>query len=226
MSYVAIIPAAGQGKRMKAGKNKLLLEVESQPILVQTVSVFDADPDCTEIIIVMNKDEEEIISSLFPSGGFPTPITLVHGGAERQHSVYNGLMAVRDAECVLVHDGARPFITQATIKRVVAAVKETGAAICGVPVKDTIKRVCDGKVEETVERSQLWSVQTPQGFTYSILKEAHEKAEKEAFLGTDEASLVERTGRPVAMVLGEYENIKVTTPEDLLIAEAFKRKKV
>lgn len=225
MKYTVIIPAAGQGKRMKAGKNKLLLEVGCQPILLHTVRIFERDSNCKEIIIVLNSDEEQVISSFLQACRFSTPIMFVHGGEERQHSVYNGLTAVKKTDYVLVHDGARPFITLEVIERILQKAKETGAAICGVPVKDTIKRVCNGEVKETVERTQLWSVQTPQGFSVSILKEAHEKAAAEGYVGTDEASLVERMGQPVAMVLGDYENIKVTTPEDLLIAEVFTKRR-
>lgn len=218
--YTVIIPAAGQGTRMNAGKNKMLLELDNQPIFIHTVRVFECDPSCTEIIIVVNKKEEEMISSFLLPFSFQTKIIFVHGGAERQDSVYNGLCAV-SGDYVLVHDGARPFITREIISNLVEETSKHGSAICGVPVKDTTKKVIDGVVTETIERSSLWSVQTPQAFKTEILREAHELAKEEQFLGTDEASLVEKLGYPVRMVMGDYRNIKITTPEDLIIAEGF-----
>jgi 2-C-methyl-D-erythritol 4-phosphate cytidylyltransferase len=147
----------------------------------------------------------------------------VAGGSERQYSVWNGLKRVADAaDVVLVHDAARPLVTAQTIEAVIKAAREQGAAIAAVPEKNTIKVVSDaGIVKSTPVRSTLWAVQTPQGFRKEILIEANEKAETDGFLGTDDASLVERLGRPVHVVMSDYSNIKVTTPEDLLVAEAF-----
>jgi 2-C-methyl-D-erythritol 4-phosphate cytidylyltransferase len=134
--------------------------------------------------------------------------------------VYNGLQAVDDVGIVLVHDGARPFISHKKIEDLVHKAQETGAATLAVPVKDTIKRVVNGVVVETVERSTLWSVQTPQAFIPSLVIDAHHQANKENYIGTDDASLIERIGNPVSIVLGDYTNIKLTTPEDLLLAKA------
>ncbi|MBO9131068.1 2-C-methyl-D-erythritol 4-phosphate cytidylyltransferase [Bacillus sp. 165] len=221
MNYTLIIPAAGQGKRMGAGKNKLFLEVASIPLIVHTLKVFERDIKCKQIILVINEQEQDIFRQFIEKYRLNKKVIFVPGGAERQDSVYNGLMKVQDGEFVIVHDGARPFVTQEIIDTVLHSAEEYEAAICAVPVKDTIKRVQDRTVQETVERSSLWAVQTPQAFRLSALVEAHEQARQEAFLGTDDASLVERLGKQVGVVEGSYYNIKVTTPDDLLVAESF-----
>lgn len=147
-------------------------------------------------------------------------ISIVSGGIERQHSVYNGLQAVKEGEIVLIHDGARPFIRLEKIHELVKEAQEHGAAIPAVPMKDTVKKVRNGMAEETVERSSLWAVQTPQAFRVSLVLEAHKRAQEEGYIGTDDASLVERMGKKVKIVEGDYRNIKLTTPDDLLFAEA------
>lgn len=225
MNYQVIVLAAGKGKRMKAGKNKQFIELEGKPVIIHTLSVFEADPWCSEIKLVINEKEKDIFKELLHQYPVQKIKEMVIGGGERQDSVYNGLTSFQSAEIVLVHDGARPFISQEVIHNLVEKASKEGAAIVGVPVKDTIKRVSKaGVVEETVERSSLWSIQTPQAFRYPILKEAHEKAKTENYLGTDEASLVERIQVPVHIVEGEYENFKLTTPEDLILAKAFLQK--
>ena len=225
MNYQVIVLAAGQGKRMKAGKNKQFIELEGKPVIIHTLSVFQADPWCNEIKLVINEKEKDIFQELLHQYPIPKMNEMVLGGEERQDSVYNGLNSLQTSEIVLVHDGARPFISREVIHNLVETATSEGAAIVGVPVKDTIKRVSrDGVVEETMERSSLWSIQTPQAFRYPILKEAHEKAKTEGYLGTDEASLVERINVPVHIVEGEYENFKLTTPEDLILAKAFLQK--
>ncbi|MEA3319817.1 MAG: 2-C-methyl-D-erythritol 4-phosphate cytidylyltransferase [Bacillota bacterium] len=225
MNYQVIVLAAGQGKRMKAGKNKQFIELEGKPVIIHTLSVFEADPWCKEINLVINEKEKDIFKELLIQYPVPKIKEMVLGGEERQDSVYNGLTSLQAAEIVLVHDGARPFISRDVIHNLVEKASKEGAAIVGVPVKDTIKRVSvAGIVEETVERSSLWSIQTPQAFRYPILKAAHEKAKTENYLGTDEASLVERIQVPVHIVQGEYENFKLTTPEDLILAKAFLQK--
>lgn len=225
MNYQVIVLAAGQGKRMKAGKNKQFIELEGKPVIIHTLSVFEADPWCSEIKLVINEKEKDIFTELLTQYPIQKVKEMVIGGEERQDSVYNGLTSLQSAEIVLVHDGARPFISREVIHNLVEKASEDGAAIVGVPVKDTIKRVsAAGVVEQTVERSSLWSIQTPQAFRYLILKEAHEKAKTENYLGTDEASLVERINVPVHIVQGEYENFKLTTPEDLILAKAFLQK--
>jgi 2-C-methyl-D-erythritol 4-phosphate cytidylyltransferase len=221
MKYTLIIPAAGQGKRMGAGKNKLFLPIASIPLIIHTLQVFEQDEKCTKIILTINEEERVLFQRLITEYNLKKDIILVKGGAERQNSVYNGICHAAGAEYVLVHDGARPFVTQTIIDRVLHMAAKKGASICAVPVKDTIKRVHDETVEETVERSSLWAVQTPQGFRLPLLQEAHEQAYQQSFLGTDDASLIERLGKEVGVVQGSYYNIKVTTPEDLIVAESF-----
>ncbi|WP_223595903.1 2-C-methyl-D-erythritol 4-phosphate cytidylyltransferase [Neobacillus bataviensis] len=225
MSYQVILPAAGQGKRMGAGKNKLLLTLNEIPVLIHTLRVFDEDEACDGIILAIHHQDEAEFIALLKKHQIKKVINLVPGGKERQHSIYNALKTVKSAGIILVHDAARPFIQREHIHRLSEKAVETGAAIIGVPAKDTMKKVQDGIVAETVERSSLWAVQTPQAFRISLLKEAYENAEKDQFLGTDDASLVERLNHPVAMVEGDYDNIKLTTPEDLFFAEAILEKR-
>lgn len=221
MFYEVIILAAGQGKRMKAGRNKIFLELANDPLIVQTIKVFDQDPYCKHIILPINPQEKQLFEELIEQYQFQKNIQLVAGGKERQNSVYNGLkyVSATDTNIVLVHDGARPFVKRELIYQLVKSANEQGSAIPGVPVKDTIKRVKDRQVIDTVERSSLWAVHTPQAFRVSVLKKAHEAAEDRGFLGTDDASLVEEVGDAVYMVEDDYDNIKITTPEDLYIAE-------
>ncbi|WP_409303707.1 2-C-methyl-D-erythritol 4-phosphate cytidylyltransferase [Peribacillus sp. SCS-155] len=225
MLYEVVIPAAGQGKRMKAGKNKLFIELDHIPIIVHTINVFEHDPNCKKIILAINPNEEEIFKQYIAQYGFKTDIKLVPGGKERQQSVYNGINHASEDSIVLVHDGARPFITHQLIDRLVIAANEHGGAIIAVPVKDTIKKGLHNIVIETVERSSLWAVQTPQAFRLSVLKNAHELAEAAGFQGTDDASLLERNGEEVIIIEGNYDNIKITTGEDLYFAEAILQKK-
>ncbi|CAG9622246.1 2-C-methyl-D-erythritol 4-phosphate cytidylyltransferase [Sutcliffiella rhizosphaerae] len=225
MNYHVIVLAAGQGKRMKAGINKQFIELEGKPVIIHTLSVFEKDPHCQEIKLVINEKESDIFHKLLTVYPLKKVKEIVFGGKERQDSVYNGLIATDTKGIVLVHDGARPFVSNSVIHRLVDAAAKEGAAIVGVPVKDTIKKVGhDQLVEETVERSSLWSVQTPQAFRFDILMNAHEEARKTGYQGTDEASLVERISVPVKMVEGDYENIKLTTPEDLILAKAILQK--
>jgi 2-C-methyl-D-erythritol 4-phosphate cytidylyltransferase len=223
MFYEVVIPAAGQGKRMKAGKNKLFIELSGIPIIVYTLRVFEEDPDCRGIILSINPAEKDYFNQLIAAYGLKKVKELVMGGKERQQSVYNGLQHA-DEDIVLVHDGARPFITLGQISELTAAASLHGGAVIAVPVKDTIKKAANKKVLETVERSSLWAVQTPQAFRVSILKSAYEQAEAEGFLGTDDASLLERINEQVVIIEGNYDNIKITTQEDLYFAEAILHK--
>ncbi|KQL52098.1 2-C-methyl-D-erythritol 4-phosphate cytidylyltransferase [Heyndrickxia shackletonii] len=220
MEYQVIIPAAGQGKRMGAGKNKLFLHLNGKPIISHTLKVFLDDEKCSGIILAIQPDDEDFFKKLLNTYSTTKKIHLVFGGAERQYSVFNGLKVIKDSNIILVHDGARPFIRHEVIHQLAKAAHEKGAAIAAVPVKDTIKKVQDFQVVETIERTSLWQVQTPQAFRFSLLWEAHHQALQENFLGTDEASLVERLQYPVQIVTADYDNIKLTTPEDLYIAEA------
>ncbi|KAB2445113.1 2-C-methyl-D-erythritol 4-phosphate cytidylyltransferase [Bacillus luti] len=219
--YTLIIPAAGQGKRMGAGKNKLFLLINEVPIIVHTLRAFEKDKACKSIVMAINEEERPYFEELMQKYPVEKTVQFIQGGAERQDSVYNAIQYTSDVEYVLVHDGARPFVTNKVIQDVLTATEKYGASICAVSVKDTVKKVEQGVVVETVERSQLKAVQTPQGFSVPLLLEAHRSAKQSCYLGTDDASLVERIGKPVGVVEGSYYNIKVTTPEDLLIAESF-----
>jgi 2-C-methyl-D-erythritol 4-phosphate cytidylyltransferase len=221
VSYTVIIPAAGQGKRMGAGKNKQFLQIGNKPLIIQTLQVFAQDEWCKKIILVGNELELDNMHSLVEQFGLIKPIIIIAGGKERQQSVYHGIKTLEDNnQIILIHDGARPFISREIIHEVVEKANETGAAIVAVPVKDTIKKVDYQEVVETLERSGLWAVQTPQAFRLSIVRNAHQRAEEDGFLGTDDASLVEKYGLTVCVVHGSYFNIKITTPEDLILAEA------
>ncbi|WP_174734491.1 2-C-methyl-D-erythritol 4-phosphate cytidylyltransferase [Mesobacillus harenae] len=225
MAYQVIIPAAGQGKRMGAQKNKLLLKLDGIPVLIHTLRVFDRDPECGGIILAIHPHDKEELLKLLDEYSIQQEISLVAGGKERQHSVYNAAKAAKPEGIILVHDGARPFIETNTIHELINKASSMGAAVAAVQVKDTMKIAKNGLVTETVERSSLWAVQTPQAFRVSTLIKAHQAAEQEGFSGTDDASLVERLNIDVAIVEGTYDNIKLTTPEDLYFAEAIIQKR-
>ncbi len=219
--YSVVIPAAGQGKRMKAGKNKLWIELAGKPILSHTIQVFENDPWCREVILVGNTNELDQLEHLKASYQFCKVTQIVPGGEERQQSVFEGLKRLTgDDSIVLIHDGARPFIGQDSIHQLVQLTEKTGAAVIAVPIKDTVKKVMDHQVVTTIDRSSLWAVQTPQAFRLSIVFDAHKQAAQENYIGTDDASLVERYGQTVSIVEGDYFNIKLTTVEDLVIAKA------
>ncbi|MFJ8263963.1 2-C-methyl-D-erythritol 4-phosphate cytidylyltransferase [Rummeliibacillus sp. NPDC094406] len=220
MQYDVILPAAGSGKRMAAGKNKLFLELRQKPILIHTLEVFQQDEACKGIWLAVKPEERSYIETLLEKFHITKVKGLPDGGSERQHSVNACVKKVKDGNIVLVHDAARPFITIPIIHKLVEAAHTKGAAIAGVRAKDTMKRVKDGVIEETVDRSSLWMIQTPQAFDFQVLKRAEQQAEEDHFLGTDEAMLVERLGQSVYIVESSYENVKITTKEDLVFGEA------
>ncbi|MFD2445260.1 2-C-methyl-D-erythritol 4-phosphate cytidylyltransferase [Bacillus sp. CGMCC 1.16607] len=225
MEYQVILPAAGKGKRMGAGKNKLFIELQGIPVFIHTLQVFEQDDRCREIYLSIHPDDQSEMTSYVKKFDIQKKITFVIGGKERQNSVYHALQKVDQNGIVLVHDAARPFINEALIGQLVESANQIGAAVVAVPVKDTIKKVKNGIVMETVERSSLWAVQTPQAFRVSLLLDAHVYANKNMFLGTDDASLVEYLGEKVAIIEGDYHNIKLTTPEDLHFAQAILNEK-
>ncbi|MFS0689592.1 2-C-methyl-D-erythritol 4-phosphate cytidylyltransferase [Sporosarcina sp. 179-K 8C2 HS] len=218
-TYTVMLPAAGSGRRMGAGFNKLFLEMAGKPILIHTLDVFEQDPACSGMILSVKEEEKREIEGMLERFGITKVAALVEGGAERQQSVAACIRAHKAGGIVLVHDAARPFINQDVIRELVDVADEHGAAIAGVQVKDTMKVAPGGIVEETVDRSKLWAIQTPQAFRYDLLKEASDKAEAEGFLGTDESMIVERLGHPVRVVESTYDNVKMTTKEDLLFGE-------
>ncbi len=173
------------------------------------------------MLVVPHGDEERTRRDVVERYGFKKVVGVIPGGKERQDSVRLALDMLPDScNMVVVHDGVRPFITAELVESVLSAASTEGAAVAGVPVKDTIKEVSSGIVIRTVPRERLWSVQTPQAFRTDLLREAHEKAHGEGFYGTDDAALLERLGYSVAMVKGSFDNIKITTPEDMVFGEA------
>ncbi|PKM79662.1 MAG: 2-C-methyl-D-erythritol 4-phosphate cytidylyltransferase [Firmicutes bacterium HGW-Firmicutes-14] len=218
----AVIPAAGQGRRMKSYLNKQFLLLKGMPIIVHTLRVFQAATVIDEIILVCGEGEDGYYrKEILHNFEINKPTRVLTGGRERQDSVFRGLCGVSgDSGYVMVHDGARPLVTVEMISRLVDEVKQCKAVVAGVPVKDTIKRTdAGGIITETLQRERLWSIQTPQVFARDLLTRAHEQARAVDFYGTDDAALVERMGVPVKVVPGSYDNIKITTPEDILIAE-------
>ncbi|AIC92630.1 2-C-methyl-D-erythritol 4-phosphate cytidylyltransferase [Shouchella lehensis] len=225
MDYKAIVLAAGQGKRMNAGFNKQLIKLNAIPLIVHSLRLFEQDTCCKGIILVVSEEERETMQHLVQSFTLKKIEQIVIGGKERQDSVYAALEAMEPPTIVLIHDGARPFVSQKVIHAVAAEAAKQGGAIAAVPVKDTIKKVTEGTVCETVQRTQLWAAQTPQGFQYDLIVNAHQQARAANALGTDDASLLERQGKRVAIVESDYLNIKLTTAEDLLFAETIIRTK-
>ena len=224
---VAIVPAAGAGKRLGRGINKAFAKLAGAPLLVHCLHMLEKTKLVTEAIVVLAPAEVEEGDQLldrYQPEYFPAlPIKVVAGGKERQDSVANALAAVPDgAAYIAVHDGARPFAGRAVFERTLAAAKEQGAAIAAVPVKNTIKVVdASGVVVDTPMRSTLVAVQTPQIFRASLLKEAYAALAAKPAAVTDDASVVELLGHRVVVAQGRYENIKITTPEDLVLAEHF-----
>lgn len=222
----AVIPAAGMGKRMGAAFNKQYLLLDDKPILAHTLSIFQHCHLIAGIILVTPQDEIPFCrSEVVERYDLTKVLSIVAGGAERQHSVMNGLQALQgladDADVVLIHDGVRPFINPALIEQCIQVAAAGTGALVAVPAKDTIKVVHNGLVIDTPSRATLWQAQTPQSFRFDQIMQAHQHAHQAGFLGTDDCSLVERDGGSIQIVTGSYRNIKITTPEDLILATAF-----
>lgn len=212
-----VIVAAGSGSRMKRDINKQFIKLDGKEIIAYTIEKFYKSEDIDDIVIVIKENEEKyFIENIINKYGFDN-IKLAYGGKERQDSVYNGIKKLNhNCEIVLIHDGARPFVNEDIIKNSIEEAKENNAVVVGVPVKDTIKVVdSDGNIVDTPNRSLLWSVQTPQSFKYEIITKAYEYAYSNDYYGTDDAMLVEHIGYNVKMIEGSYDNIKITTEEDL-----------
>lgn len=211
-----ILPAGGSGTRLGARTPKQFLEIGGASILALTAGRFARHPRVAEIVVAAPRGHLARTERLLRRHVPASRLVVVAGGAERQDSVAAGLRAVPPARAmVIVHDAVRPFVTRALIDAVLAAARASGAAICALPIAETVKRVDDGLVEATVERAGLWAVQTPQAFRAEVLREAHDKARRDGLVGTDEAMLVERLGHGVRVVRGRPENVKITTPDDL-----------
>lgn len=200
---------------------KQFLKLGSRPVLAHSIAPFEVCAAVREIVLVVPEDQVHTTEQIVRRFNFSKVSSITVGGRERQHSVRNGLIAFRETpEIVLVHDAVRPLVSAEVILKVIVAAEKFGGAVAGVPVKDTVKVGREGFYTKTLDRDSLWAVQTPQGFRYEILYRAHLTAQRKAFIGTDEASLVERLRLPVKIVQGEYSNLKITTHEDLRIAKS------
>ena len=215
-----VVVAAGMSTRME-GVNKIFAPLGGRPLIAITLQRFDSSPLVDDIILVLSEADLVLGQDVVNRYSFSKVREVCAGGDRRQDSVMNGLQALKQCDWVMVHDGARPSVTHDLLERGWLAVRETGAAVAGMPVKDTIKVTGEGNlVAATPPRDTLWAAQTPQIFRYSLLLEAHHRFSKDV---TDDAGMVEALGHPVKMFLGSYRNIKVTTPEDLDIMDALLR---
>lgn len=228
MKSTAIVLAAGQGKRMNSKVQKQFLLIKGKPVLYYSLFCFQNSREIEEIIVVTGKEsinfcKQEIIEAY----GFSKVKAVIPGGKERYDSVYAGLCACEDSDYVFIHDGARPFLSNDMIRRGKEAVLDYGACVIGMPSKDTIKIADEnGMVESTPSRNKVWNIQTPQIFSYTAIREAHEKARQQNMADiTDDAMVLERFGNmKIKLVEGSYENIKITTPEDIVVAEKIMEK--
>uniref|UniRef100_A0A7C3V6N6 2-C-methyl-D-erythritol 4-phosphate cytidylyltransferase n=1 Tax=Desulfobacca acetoxidans TaxID=60893 RepID=A0A7C3V6N6_9BACT len=226
MRVAAVIPAAGLGRRMRQDTPKTYLHLAGKPILIHTLEVFERVPEVHEVLVVVHPEDlefcqEEVIDA-YP---LKKVLRLVPGGKERQDSVYHALKVLwkqaKELDIILVHDGVRPLVDPVQVGKVVAAARRYGGAILGIPCQDTLKRVNPkGEVLGTVDRRELWQIQTPQAFRAALLWRAYQQAMERGFYATDEAALVEALGESVVVVPGSPLNLKITTPDDLKIAEA------
>ena len=215
-----VVVAAGSSRRM-GGVDKIFAPVLGSPLIAHTLDAFEAFRPVAEIVLVLDEGSAEMGADLVRQRGYRKVSRICPGGPRRQDSVRNGLESLTPCDWVIVHDGARPCLDRPMLRRGLKAAQKSGASVAGVPVKDTIKVVSpQGLVVDTPQRARLWAAQTPQVFCYKLLREAHRRCAQTV---TDDAVLVERMGHPVRMFRGSYENLKVTTPEDLAVAEAFLR---
>jgi 2-C-methyl-D-erythritol 4-phosphate cytidylyltransferase len=221
----AIIPAGGMGQRFSSGRPKQFVELAGWPVLAHTLNRFDQTDAVDQVVVVAPYDlVTDVRRGLIETSGFVKPFVVVAGGETRQESVYQGFMALdEEVDLVVVHDGVRPLVRVSTIEAVVEAARKHNAAIAAVPVRDTLKRVEDGVIQDTLDRTAIYQAQTPQAFSRLLLAAALAEAKKAGFVGTDEAALIERLGQAVHVVIGAPENIKITMPEDLVLAEAIIR---
>lgn len=220
MSSYAIILGGGSGRRMGSGRNKIFLPLRGIPAIVRAIAPFTGF--CAGAVVVAAPGEVEEMKAVLARYGMSRFVSaVVPGGSERQHSVWNGLQALApEADVVLIHDGARALVSEQVIRSALLSVAEHGSGVAAIPVVDTIKRACDdGLVQETPDRSSLYTIQTPQAFRRELIVQAHEQAQRDGFLGTDDASLLEHAGLPVYLSPGDRENLKLTTPMDLALAE-------
>lgn len=218
----AVIVAAGKGTRMGMDMNKQYLKIKGKEVIAHTIEQFEKCASIDEIVVVTGQEEVEYFKqSIWEKYKFAKITSVVVGGKERKNSVYNGLLKVNcKADIVVIHDGARPLVKNEHIQQSIEVASEIGACAVGVPAKDTIK-ICDSNqfVRDTPDRNTLWIVQTPQTFCYDWIMKAHTEPVKSDIEATDDAMMVESLGYPLKMVTGCYSNIKITTKEDLIVAE-------
>ena len=227
MKTVAIIPAGGSGKRMQENQSKQYLLLDGVPVIVRTLKTFQGARMINEIFLIVPADDIEFARQfIVEKYGISKVSRLLPGGRERQDSVKNGIDALaNDHDVVVIHDGVRPFVSEEMVHAAVREASNEGAVTVGVPVKDTVKAVDDHAwIKGTLNRSGLWLTQTPQAFKRDIIKKAYEAAYKDNYYGTDDASLVERMGINVKMMRGSYDNIKITTKDDIVLAEGLVKK--
>ncbi len=221
VQIAVLITAAGHGKRLGGHTPKQFLTVANRPILAWTIQAFHQIDWIRQIsLVVPDGWQESAQSEIIDRFNFTKVKQIITGGQERQDSVFAGLQALQ-SQCnwIIIHDGVRPFIQSSLVKKVYLAAKKFNAAVVGYPSRDTIKQTSDSQVIQTVDRSHLWLVQTPQVFKTSLITKAHQAAQRENFIATDDTQLVERLGKPVHVILGDHYNIKITTREDLEIAK-------
>lgn len=227
MKVAAVIAAAGLGRRMQKDTPKTYLPLAGKPILIRTLEIFEQVPEVNEVLVVVHPEDLEFCQEeILAPHPLKKVLRVVPGGKERQDSVYNALRVLKreseELEIILVHDGVRPLVPPALVRQVVAAARRHGAAILGIPCQDTLKRVSSRReVVDTVDRRELWQVQTPQAFRTALLCQAYQEAMSRGLYATDEAGLVEALGKPVVVVPGSPVNLKITTQDDLQMAEAF-----
>jgi 2-C-methyl-D-erythritol 4-phosphate cytidylyltransferase len=235
MSYkvIAIVPAAGIGKRFGSDTNKPFEILGGKPLVVWALKTLESIDEIEEIIPVLRKEDVDMGIEVFRSYNISKAKRVVKGGKERQDSVYNGLKLIEDKTCIiLIHDGVRPFIEKSLIQESIRYMaeslkdkKDCDGVVPGVPVKDTIKEAEGGIIKRTIKRDSLWAIQTPQVFPYMKISTAYERSVKEGYYSTDDAALIERYGGKIKVIMGSYSNIKITTPDDLIFAEYFLSKK-
>lgn len=217
-----LIAAAGMGKRMRLSQNKQYLPIHGKPMIRHTIEVFDTIDAIDKMILLIRSGEEEMMRDILDAMELRHEVSIVLGGDERQDSIWEGLRCLKDFDgIILTHDGARPFVTAREISAVIDGARSSGACCLMTPMKDTVKVSEDGDwARFTPDRSKLYAIQTPQGFHKEVLIHAYKQAYEEGYYGTDDCSLVEKTGKKVRLIRGSYKNIKITTPEDLIFADA------
>jgi len=224
MKVEALIVSAGKGHRFMEGKKKQFHLLAEKPILAHTLEQFETCPLIHSVLLVVGQEDMDYcLGEIIEKYHYKKISQIVPGGKRRQDSAKNGIESLsRDAEIVVIHDGVRPFVTKEMIEESIRSAIRFGAVVLAMPVKETIKMVQpDGTVLKTLDRESLWQIQTPQAFRVNLIKEAYQKATEDGFVGTDDASFVERLGVKVHILLGSYTNIKITTPEDLILANLF-----